>query len=77
MARTTANQRDDAQPGVLTPQQTLDYLRELGIDGPRGMNVMAIARRHGEKAEALDKGIVVVKPAGPMTYTIEVSRRAP
>jgi hypothetical protein len=73
MARTTANQRPG---GELTPQETLNKLMELGIDGPRGLNIMAIARKHGIKAEALDKGIVEVWPAGPMTYTLKVSRRA-
>lgn len=75
MARTTAIQRGETAPERITAQQTLDYLMKLGIDGPRGMRIMAIARQYGEKAEALDRGIVFVRPAGD-GYTIEVSRRA-
>lgn len=76
MARTTANQRPGDPAVTLTPQQTLDSLMQLGIDGPRGMNIMAIARRLDcTKAEALDKGIVEVRPAGD-NYTLKVTRRA-
>jgi hypothetical protein len=74
MVRTTANQRDPAV--TLTPQQTLDSLMQLGIDGPLGMNIMAIARTFNcTKAHALTKGIVEVTPAGA-NYTLKVSRRA-
>lgn len=75
MARTTANQRPGDPVVTLTPQQTLDSLMQLGIDGPRGMRIMGIARQYGIKAEALDKGIVEVRPAGD-NYTLQVSRRA-
>lgn len=79
MARTTATTREQP-PGLkeLTGQQTLDRLMELeGIhgkfDGPRAMRIMAIARQHGIKAEALKKGLVRVRPSGK-GYTLEVDQ---
>lgn len=78
MPRTTANMRPGPGLRELTGQQTLDRLMELeGIhgkfDGPRAMRIMAIARQHGIKAEALKKGLVRVRPAGK-GYTLEINQ---
>lgn len=63
--RTTAGKRpvpQDSELTTLTGQQVLDWLMSLGVDGPRAMRMLKIAREVGIKAEVIPgKGIWTIR----------------